>query len=738
MSWVLLALALLSAESKPGAFSGQVRDASSGQPLPGVNVVVLGTELGAATDEIGRYRIQGLPPGEYSVEVSMIGYATKALTRVEAIPGRTVFLDFKLQAQAVGVEGVTVRPSYFSKDPAVTASDVKLTYHEMRTHPEGYNVARTVASLPGVSTGFDFSSDIIVRGGAPDENLTIIDNLPVPYPVHFPAIGGGFGQASIVSVETLDEVGFSPGGYAARYGGKLSSLMDITLRDGNKDRFEASFDLNMSAVGASVEGPIGAKFNYMANYRKSFLEIVDLVSDIGDVVPSYDDIYLRLAYSPSVIHKIWVFGIQTFDRMSVPGGSSGATDPMEFNGNQTIGGANWRMLLGDVGFSTLTMGGTNLRNGISAADSITDETTFSFEPHEIHLYFKEAVTLAPAQGHEIQFGLTGGYSDVRHEYFAIEDTMPDGSVIPTRGDTTEGSWYTGGGYAQYIYSPWSWLRLTPGVRVSYNTLTEEFGVEPRGGIALKPFFSTTLNLSFGIYHQLNDFSTHINHDGLLSKRAIHYIAGIEQMLRDDLKLSLEGYYKQLDNLIFYDETDSSYSNQGTGQAYGLELFVQKKMGKCFHGQASYSLAFSERENPSDGIYDADWDIRHMVTLIGGVKFLKHFETSVKYSYASPKPWTPFDLDDAWLNPETNQWVVSRVEDRNSGRLPAYSRLDFQISHTSYTKRGIAITGFFNLQNVLNHANVLNYGFGEDDNGDLILDPWEQFAFMPVGGVTIKF
>lgn len=626
--------------------------------------------------------------------------------------------------------GVTVRPDYFAKDESVNSGDNAINYHEIRLNPEGYNVARTVAALPGVATGFDFSSDIIVRGGDPDENLTVIDNLPVPYPVHFPAIGGGFGQASIVSVEGVEEVEFSPGGYGARNGEKISSLMNITLRDGNKERFEALVDLNMSAVEAMVEGPLGRKFNYIAGYRRSFLELVDLISNIGNVTPSFDDFYLRCAYSPNPGNKIWLFGIQTLDRMSVPGGSNGATEDMKWNGYQTISGLNWRALLGEVGYSVLTFGGTNLVNDLISQDTALDSLAFQFRPHELHLYLREALSMSPFKGHELQTGVFTGFTDADYAYYS-RDYANGGEVR----DTTEGSWLNAGAYLQYSFSPWQWLKLMPGVRVSYNTLTDEILAEPRAGLSLKPFAKTAVNMSFGVYHQLNDYRVHINNEGLSSKRAWHAIAGVEQLIRDDLKLSLEYYYKHLDNLLYYDTVDSQYTNLEYGKAQGVELFVQKKMGRHFYGQAAYSLCFSERTNPSDGTYAADWDTRHIVTLITGVKFLKNFEASVKYRFSSGRPYTPFDTANAYFNPLDSLWYADRVAERNSDRLPFYSRLDFQLSHTSYTRSGIAITGFVNLQNVLNQSNVVDYQW-DSKEGKVV--PWEQFRFMPVGGVTVKF
>lgn len=758
MNLFMLALALLSAATKPGSIAGQVTDAASGQRLPGVYVILQGAQMGASTDGNGVYKVEDIPPGEYTVEVSMIGYQTRVLTSVEVLPARTVFLDFKLRQGSIAVSGVTVRPDYFEKDAAVTVSDINLDYHEMRNHPEGYNVARTIASLPGVATGYDFSSDIVVRGGGLDENLTIIDYVPVPYPVHFPAIGGGFGQSSIVNVEVLRKVEFSAGGYAARRGGKLSSLMDITLRDGNRDHFEALFDLNMSAVDLTLEGPIGKKANYIGGYRKSFLEIVDLVSDIGDVVPSFDDFYLRLAYTPTINHKIWCFGIQTLDRMNVPPEAYTPADTMTWRGYQTVGGINWRARLGKMGYSVLTLGGTNLENKLRSDDTLNDDLFFSFSPHETHLYLIEAIRLAPSQVHEFQAGVQGGYSDTRYEYYQNSYVWIDGDTIETQADTTSGDWFSGHAYAQYIFSPWGWIKFTPGVRVGYNTLNEQFDIEPRGGVSIKPLLmfasrrlkaleasedtevnlkwltSTTINLNFGIYNQLNDYDIHLRNEGLASKRATHYIAGIDQLVADDLKLSVEGYYKQLENMLYYDDRDSVYTNQTTGEAYGLEFFAQKKMGQYVHGQVSYSLAFSNREDP-DEAYPADWDIRHMVTVIGGLKFLKHFEASVKYSYASGQPWTPYDTANAWQNPANGFWIADIVSERNSGRLPAYSRLDLQLAHTSYTKGGIAITGFINLQNTLSNENILTYAWDPEEG---VLEPFRQFGFMPVGGITVQF
>ncbi len=186
---------------------------------------------------------------------------------------------FKLRSK------VTVYPEYFIKKRENVSSS-RLTYCEIRGILEGYNLPRMLSSLPGVETAEDYPASIIVRGESPDENLTLIDNIEVDSPVHLLDLGGG--GMSIINTKLIKDVAFERV---------------------KKDKLSSSFDFSMAGVSFIIEGPLREKTSFIINYRKRFFEILDKFSDIGDVVPKYDDYYARLDLNINPKNKAWIFWI---------------------------------------------------------------------------------------------------------------------------------------------------------------------------------------------------------------------------------------------------------------------------------------------------------------------------------------------------------------------------------------------------------------------------------------------
>ena len=229
----------LAAQEKRGEISGQVIDGATQQPLIGVNVAVVEKPTaGAATDENGNFFIKNLEVGEYSLRASLIGYQTLVLTNVVVSTGRSAKVKIKMEEALVEIGEVEVKADYFSRAGSISpVSTIGLSGAEVARSPGSIqDMDRLMQSLPNVGNSSDESNELIVRGGAPDENLTVMDYVEIPSTNHYPNEFNSGGPINMVNVDLIEDVRFSTGGFPAQYGDKLSSVMDVTLREGDRRR----------------------------------------------------------------------------------------------------------------------------------------------------------------------------------------------------------------------------------------------------------------------------------------------------------------------------------------------------------------------------------------------------------------------------------------------------------------------------------------------------------------------
>ena len=319
--WILVVSTSLGTST--GSIGGEIYDRFTHQPLEGANIVLLGTEWGAAADSTGHFQIEGLPAGSYHVQASMIGYEKIVKLNVHVAPDRHTTLIFELAISAVPMEAVHVGPTYFKENSEVFTSSRTVDLEEIRSDPGGvYDVQKMMQSLPAVVSGSDQENEIIVRGGAPGENLLIMDEIEIPNPNHFGFQGTGGGPINLINTEFINNVELVAGAFPAQYGGKASSVMDISLREGNRDHHELSLNMGMAGAGFLAEGPLSVgDGSYLASIRKSYLDLV--IKNIGlSAVPKYWNSQIKLATALSPKHKLLVNGLLGEDAIRIHGGST--------------------------------------------------------------------------------------------------------------------------------------------------------------------------------------------------------------------------------------------------------------------------------------------------------------------------------------------------------------------------------------------------------------------------------
>jgi hypothetical protein len=707
----------LDAESRTGSITGTVLDASTREPLIGANVILLGTNFGAATNSDGRFLIENAPVGIYALRASMIGYSSYIRSDVVVTTGRPSEIRILLTETTVEIEGVTVTAGFFQKLPGAALSTQTQTYEEIRRLPGGLeDVVRAISILPGVAQVQAGRNDLIVRGGAPSENLFIIENIEVPNINHFGTQGATGGPQSFINLDFVNGTNFSTGGFGVQYGDRLSSVLQIDLREGRKDRLGGKATVSATQFGLNIEGPVAENGDFIFSARRSYLDLLFRAAGFG-FVPEYWDFLGKTDYRVSQKDRVTVLGIVALNNVRL----FNDTDKQRFdnsrilysNQNQFVGGVSWQRLFNN-GYVTFTIGQTYVDYAFRQDDTELNPifVNDSFE-HESSLRADAIVKLSGRT--ELNAGLQGKIIRFASDIVLRDFTSSFGQDFSIdenyRATTYKGAYYTQ--LTQRIGD----LSLTGGIRIDYFELIDRpFAVAPRLSASYAATARTSINAAIGRYYQapsyiwlvanpINRQLTHIGTD--------QYILGIERLLRTDTKISLEGYYKDYFRYpvsltrpyLLMANTGAGFGgseegfasfgidplmSDGSGRAFGVELFLQKKLSELpFYGTVSVSynntrfVPLDGRKRP--GAFDQRW-----ITNFGGGYIIdERWEISTRFRFVTGRPYTPFNNDGS-----------QDVERYNTARIPSNHSLDLRVDRRWSFDRWALIT-YIDVQNVYN-------------------------------------
>ena len=295
-----------------GSITANVFDAASHDSIPLATVMVVGSTLGAATDDHGRCMISHIPPGTYEVKASAVGYASLIVREVVVRAGEGSDVSFPLAEQSIQVGEVVVTGGQFLP-PEFPLSSQSLSYKEIQNTAGAFDdVIRTVSNLPGVAQTRADRNDLLVRGGAATENLFLIDNIEVSNIDHFGTQGSSGGSVSFVNLEFVENTLFSAGGFGVQYGDKLSSVLSIGMREGRSDRYRGKASLSATQAGVNLEGPIATNGSFLLSVRRSYLDPVFKYYGFA-FAPYYWDFLGKTTYQLGRSDKIEFLGIGAID-----------------------------------------------------------------------------------------------------------------------------------------------------------------------------------------------------------------------------------------------------------------------------------------------------------------------------------------------------------------------------------------------------------------------------------------
>lgn len=732
---------------------GRVFDFTTKQPIPFANIIVPGTNFGAATNENGYFKIENLPVNTYQVRASVIGYNQLTKTDVVIQSGKPAEVNFELVPQAIELGDVTVTSDYFRKDPLEVNSIRNFSYEEIRRSPGGFeDVIRALSILPGVAQADAGRNDLIVRGGAPSENLYLIDGIEVPNINHFGTQGATGGPLSYVNLDFVRETSFSTGGFSALYGDKLSSVLDIKLRDGREDRFGGKATISASQFGLNLEGPITEKSNFIFSARRSYLDFIFKAANFS-FVPEYYDVLLKADFNPHTKDAFSFLFISAFDNVKFFNNDA----DQRFDNSRILGSDQVQYVAGFTYRHLFTNGFFNISLSRNYVDYNSRQRDSLLNPIFINKSKEEENSLRAdlvfklSKTSEINLGGTAKLIEADYDIFFPNFVTTFGDTLPITSLNTRNNYTKFGIYTNYNSLLFNRLTANLGVRSDiFTALNKKVYFSPRFSLSYALTDLTNINFSTGIYYQSPSYiwleAFESNRD-LKMIKVNQFVLGFDQRISADALLKVEAFYKDYNNyptstirpyLVLantgagFAGSDDNFSSfgleplvdAGFGKARGVELSVQKKLSDIpYYG--IFSFTYSKSDYTSlDGIertgsYDQNW----IINLSGGYKFNEFWEVSSKFRFASGKPYTPFLFDGSQL-----------IIDYNSRRLKSSHSLDIRVDKRWYFSGWTLIT-YLDIQNIYNQKNQSGIRW---DRREMRTDESSSIGILPSIGISAEF
>lgn len=773
-----------------GDITGVVFDSFTRKPISGCVVEITGIGLSLETDENGEFHFDVEKEGSYNLIFSHEGYQLYKRNDVYVSGRKNEYLSIELNPDIKTLDNITVSAKVSEKNPEMTTSSGTFLNSELLRAPGALaDVQRIVQNLPGVVSGADNVNEVIVRGGMRNENQFLIDNIEVINPNHFADENSGGGVLSLLNPLLVQKLVFNAGAPPATYGGKASSVIDVTLREGNDEQVFAGADLGITGAGLHIEGPAWKKSNFIFSANKSYLDLVSKF-DPGTAVPKYWAAQGKINQSLKKSHLslVSLYGDSHIEIENGKEDHNLNTDGIISGSSNFIIGINWERKFKDRIRSVFTLSTVNSKFDNFGYDLLAGKKDTAFfnetgiTEHTLKLESEYLLT----DFIKIKSGMFGRRADIDIERINRDDTLvvhensQEYPVLDSVGNPVtsigcrSGKLRTeiAGGFFSSSLLLDCGIRLVPGVRAEYFRYTREAIFDPRIGVSYVLNDKLTFNSSFGIQSQFPDYSDLVLNPQSRKLDAKHAMTGIWGVDCSPgfagVNFIIESYYKKYSNLFLdylYDFGGQQFNflrnnrknGMGEGKSYGIEFFSEKKLTN----KLSFSLAYSysrsfwryDGRNSSDW-FRGDYDYRNVLTFTGGYKyeftgkewyenlkkklwikllspvlpFADRQEFSAKFRYRGGRPYTPYFYDTLY-----NRWSY-RQDQLNSEEMAPYHSLDLRWERR-YSYGIVKAIFYFEVQNVYNRKNIWTFLY--DDKKETPSKIY-QLPVFPSGGFIIGF
>ncbi len=711
-------------QEKYGAVQGQVVDASTGEALAGANVEVLGRTFGAASNLGGFFNLK-LPAGAYDLRVSVIGFESVTRRQVQVTAGKKTYLTFRLRPTVLQMQEVHVTsprnnvPDHMAIEPSViTVRRSQFTATPTVGEPD---VFRTLQNLPGVSAPNDYSGELFIRGGNSDQNLIMLDGAVVYNPYHLLGLAGAFNP------DIVEQVNLSLGGFSARYGDRLSSVIDVQTRSSNGGETGGFGNFSLMSSKLTVLGRLHPKLNWIISGRRTYHDVAARLF-VGKQVPYYFyDFYGKLIFTPDKNNLLYFSSfysrdqfhhsdesrhpnVEDWDKYPTDSPLIPADEGYTYQQNEfffwdnLVLSAHWLHEFGehgqfelqlsqsqapsDLGFEDVFKAARNAsertQEYVALENAIARETNnLEIDNGILDRTLKLDGVHSLTRNHKLSFG--GGVSFIRLKYY-WENLLNefDQTELAVFFDTApENIDYLRNLRRVFFYAEDSWnvsrsVTIRPGLRIEKRNFNRNWAIEPRLNVSCEASPALTFKAAYGLFHQGLGTSLEKGYLQFLPlpfpsendaplEKSHHFIAGWHWR-GHKWEVTAEGYYKTLSGLLKTTNGTPEFT-RGTGRAYGAEVGL-RRLGDRFNFEINYALSYAKRN--FDGVeYFASFDQRHNFSALGQYHLGKNWAFNFRWVVATGRPFTPDEVvfPERIFDPTTGEWRVGY--DDNSETIPEH-------------------------------------------------------------------
>ncbi len=748
---------------------GVVYDKYTNNPLPYANVFLQQTKYGTNTNKKGEFIFKELSPGLYNLEISFIGYKTQILYEIETNNLINNYLTIELEPSNKNIKEVKVSANSFEKNIESPLSLLKIGVNEIKRNPGGNrDISKVIQSLPGVSSDIRvYRNDLIIRGGAPNENKFILDGIPIPSINHFSTQGSTGGPVGLLNINFINNVDFYTSAFPVNSENALSSVMVLNLKDGNKEKLLFDLSLGSSEAALTLEGPFFKKNTFIASFRRSYLQY--LFKSIGlPFLPTYNDFQFKTKINIKK-NYLTLIGLGTLDQFEL-NKDANETKLQRYQLGFLPVNEQWSYTVGAKytffkknNFTNIILSRSHLNNVAEKYYQNDEENTkiIDYKSNEIYNTLKTENIRRTKNAKIISgFSVYNIIYDTKTQNQIYVDAEPVFVNYDSNINFLEYNFFTQ--YSSEIpYNiftdkniSFSFGNKFTGSNYSNSTknLIKQMSYRFSSSIPISEYIN--INLNTGSYYQLPPLTVlgykengeFVNRSNNITyMKSVHYVSGIDFNTQTNNKTSLEFFYKRYSQYPFLLRDSISLATFGAdfgvvgnepavsnskGRSYGLELVFQQKLFKGFYGIANYTLVYSQVQDKRLDYISTNWDNRHIFNLNFGKKFKKNWEIGFKWRFLGGAPYTPYDLSNS-MNP--NIWAnyqqgILNYDLLNTERLPSIHQLDFRIDKVFYFKNS-RFNIYLDVQNLYNFQTEAPpyLSIAVDENNEPLVDENQNFV-----------
>ena len=771
-----------------GMVKGRVLNVRTNEPLIGAVVRLENQAAATVTDSVGNYVIKQVKPGFYHITVSFLGYEKKRTEELQVMGNQTTFVDVAMNESEVSLTEAIVRPR---TEETRAESPLSVQTLEVRQIEKSAGVNRDVSklvqTLPGVAATAANRNDLLVRGGGPAENVFYLDGIELPVINHFTTQGAAGGAVGILNPDFVSAVDFYTGAFPANRPNALSSVMDIRMKEGSRDRVHAKLSLGASDASLTLDGPVNSRSTFIFSARQSYLQMLFKWLELP-FLPTYNDFQLKYDYRISERRNLSIIGLGSIDKVRLNTNlRANASEFSRFVLNTLPVYDQWHYtvgavykVLGEKHTDRWVLSRNMLDNGsykhVGNQTNLPKIFDYQSQESENKLRFERIFWGLP-------FKLNVGAGVQHAHYFnrtARRRIIAGVSILDNYESSLDFLSYAAFGQASKEW--WNQqLKLSFGLSVAgnnYNTAMRNPlpQLSPRLSITYALSDRTDVSANVGRYAKLPSYTSlgYRNAEGQLANRdalkyimANHLVVGVSHRPMEGVSLAAEAFYKTYEHYPislaegvslaskgaeYAAVGDEAVAASGLGRSYGVETVARWQLPQGAMLSATYTLFRSEFTNRAGQYQPSSWDTGHILNVLASWKLPRYWTVSARWRWLVGAPYSPIDYalssqKEAWNIRNKAYLDYSRF---NSLRLASAHQLDVRVDKEFYFRKWM-LNLYFDVQNAYKANNPVEPLYTNlDTQGRPMTDPSNPNRYvlrqipgiggtlLPTVGMMIKF